>query len=73
MATQLKIFRKDKAKSATKTQKAAEELAYVMTLNQSITQAMARTMQVLSDIVCINMANTTLVRHDSYLDYFFFT
>ena len=29
--------------SATKTQEATEELAYLMTFNQSITQAMART------------------------------
>ena len=39
-----------------------------MTFNQSITQAMARTMQDLSDFVFINMANITLLRCDSYLD-----
>ena len=40
-----------------------------MTLNQSIVQTMARTMQDMSDIVLINMANLTLVRQDRYLDY----
>ena len=40
-----------------------------MTVNQSITQAMARTMQDFSDMVFINMVNITLVRCDSYLDY----
>ena len=41
-----------------------------MTFNRSIIQAMTRTMQDLSDCVFINMANLTLVRRDSYLDYF---
>ena len=54
MATQLKIIQSDKAKgtSATKTQEAAEELVYLMTFSQRISQTMARTMQDLS--VCLS-------------------
>ena len=40
-----------------------------MTFNQSISQAMARTMQDLSESVFISMANFTLARRDSYLEY----
>ena len=36
---------KGKGKSATKTQEAAHKLAYLMTFNHSITQAVARAMQ----------------------------
>ena len=60
MATQLKTLRLDsKGKSS----------EYVTTFNQSISQAMARTMQDLSEGVFINMANFTLAHRDSYLDY----
>ena len=45
------------------------ELEYLTTFNRSISQAMARTMQDLSEAVFINMANFTLARRDSYLDY----
>ena len=71
MATQLKVIQDEKAKgkSATKTCKAADELAYLIAFNQSVTHAMARTMQDLSDFVFINMANVTLLRRDSYLDF----
>ena len=72
MATQLRIIQGDKimGKSATKTWEVVEELAYLKTFNQiSITHAMARTMQDLSDHVFINMTNPTLAKHDSYLDY----
>ena len=69
-ATQLKIIQDDKAKGklATKTQVAADELAYLMTFNQSITHALARTMQDLSNLVFVNMTNITQVRCDSHLD-----
>ena len=40
-----------------------------MTFNRSISQAMARTMQDLSEGVFINMSNFTLARRDSYLEY----
>ena len=69
MATQLKIIQSDKpkGKSANKTQEATEELAYLMTFNQSITQSMSRTMQDLSDCIFSSMANVILECCDSYM------
>ena len=71
MLTQLKSLRVDKAKgeSAEKTQQAVEELEYLVTFNRSISQAMQRTMQDLSEGVFITMANLTLARRDSYLEF----
>ena len=70
MATQLKTLRLDsKGKSSEKMKQAVSELEYLTTFNWSISQAMARTMQDLSEGVFINMANFTLARKDSYLDY----
>ena len=50
-------------------QQVVDELEYLVTFNRSISQAMARTMQDLSEGVIISVANFTLVRRDSYLDY----
>ena len=71
MSTQLKIIQGDKSKgkSTSKVHQAVEELDFLVTFNWSITQAMARTMQDLSEGVFINVANFTLTRRDSYLDY----
>ena len=70
MATQLQTLRLDsKGKSSEKMKQAVNELEYLTTFNRSISQAMARTMQDLSEGVFINMANFTLARRDSYLDY----
>ena len=70
MDTQLKTLRLDsKGKSSEKMKQAVNELGYLTTFNRSISQAMARTMQDLSEGVFINMANLTLARRDSYLDY----
>ena len=70
MATQLKTLRLDsKGKSSEKMKQAVSELEYLTAFNWSISQAMARTMQDLSEGVFINMANFTLARKDSYLDY----
>ena len=71
MASQLKVLQnnKGKGKSTGKSHQAVEELDFLVTFNKSITQAMARTMQDLSDGVFINVANLTLTRRDSYLDY----
>ena len=70
MTTQLKTLRLDsKGKSSEKMRQAVSELEYLTTFNRSISQAMARTMQDLSKAVFINMANFTLARRDSYLDY----
>ena len=48
---------------------AVSEIEYLTTFNRSISQAMARTMQDLSEGVFINMVSFTLARRDSYLDY----
>ena len=56
-------------KSTSKVHQALEELDFLVTFNRSISQAMARTMQDLSEGVFINVANSTLTRRDSYLDY----
>ena len=71
MASQLKIIQSVmcKGKSATKVSQAADELDFLVTFNCSITQAMARTMQDLSEGVFVNVANLTLARRDSYLEY----
>ena len=53
-------------KSATKV---SQELDFLVTFNRSITQAMARTMQDLSEGVFVNVANLTLAHRDSYLEY----
>ena len=70
MTTQLKTLRLDsKGKSSEKMRQAVSELEYLTAFNRSISLAMARTMQDLSEAVFINMANFTLARRDSYLDY----
>ena len=71
MVTHLKTLRVDKSKgkSAERMQQAIEELEYLVTFNRSITQAMQRTMQDLSDGVFISIANLTLARRDSYLEF----
>ena len=71
MASQLKIIQSVtcKGKSATKVSQAADKLDFLVTFNRSITQAMARTMQDLSEGVFVNVANLTLARRNSYLEY----
>ena len=71
MTTQLKHLRPDssKGKSAERMQQTVDELDYLVTFNRSISQAMQRTMQDLSEGVFISMANLTLARRDSYLEY----
>ena len=60
---------KTKGKAAERMQQAVEELEYLVTFNRSISQAMQRTMQDLSEGVFISMANLTLARRDSYLEF----
>ena len=71
MVTQLKTLHmgKGKGKASERMQQAVEELEYLVTFNRSISQAMTRTMQDLSEGVFISMANFTVVRRDSYLEY----
>ena len=56
-----------KGKSAGRISAAADELHYLMDFNSSISQAMAYTMEHLSDFVFVSMANLTLTR--SYLSH----
>ena len=70
MSVQLKTLHLDKkGKSSERTKQAIDELDYLVTFNRSISQAMARTMQDLSEGVFISMANFTLACRDSYLEY----
>ena len=70
MSPQLKTLHLDKkGKSSERTKQTVDELDYLVTFNRSISQAMARTMQDLSEGVFINTANFTLARRDSYLEY----
>ena len=68
MVTHLKTLTKERA-SHQRTQQAVEELEYLVTINLSISQAMQLTIQDLSEGVFISMANLTLARRDSYLEY----
>ena len=56
-------------KAAERTQQVVKELEYLVTFNRSISQAMQRTMQDLSEGVFISKANLTLARRDSYLEF----
>ena len=47
----------------------AAQLKVNFNFNQSFAFSMARTMQDLAYFVFVNLANITLVRHDSYLDH----
>ena len=71
MSTQLKSLHMDKSKgsSSARMQQAVDGLEYLVTFNWSISQTMARTMQDLSEGVFISVANFTLARRDSYLEY----
>ena len=69
MQSQLKVIRTElsKGKSSTKVSGAADELQFLMNFNSSITQAMAKTLEHLSDCAFVTVANTALARRDSYL------
>ena len=70
MQSQLKAIRLEhKGKSSSKLSTATEELQFLMDFNYSICQAMAKSMEHLTDSVFVNMANVTLLRRDSYLAY----
>ena len=70
ISSQLKTLHLDmKGKSSERMKQAIDELEYLVTFNRSVSQAMARTMLDLSEGVFINMANFTLARRDSYLEY----
>ena len=69
MQGQLKSIRTEitKGKCSSKFSNAVEELQYLTDFNSSISQAMAKTMEHLSDFVFVTVANSTLARRDSYL------
>ena len=70
MQTQLKAIRTEgKGKSASRVSTATDELQYRMNFNASVSPAMAKTMEHLSDFVFVSMANLTLIRRDSYLSH----
>ena len=70
MQSQLKVIRLEhKGKSSSKLATATEEVQFLMDFNSSICQAMAKSMEHLTDSVFVNMANVTLLRRDSYLAY----
>ena len=70
MQSQLKDIRvESKGKSAAKASAAVDELQYLLDFNSSVCQAMAKSMEHLTDFVFVNLANTTLLRRDSYLQY----
>ena len=58
-----------KGKSAGKVCAGSYELHYQKDFDKSISQAMAKTMEHLSDFVFVSMANLTLARLDSYLSH----
>ena len=70
MHTQLRTIRTEsKGKTPGKVSAATDELQFLLDFNSSVCQAMAKAMEHLTDFVFINMANTTLLRRDSYLSY----
>ena len=70
MQGQLKAIRTEsKGKTASRVSSAADELQFLLDFNASVCQAMAKAMEHLTDFVFVNMANTTLLRRDSYLAY----
>ena len=57
-----------KGKSSGKAQAALDELHYLASFNQNVSFAMGKSLQHLSDFICVQMANLTLARRDAYLD-----
>ena len=71
MQCQLKTIRTDlsQGKSSAKVSTAVDKLQYLMDFNASVFQAMAKTMEHLSDFVFVTVANSTLARRDAYLSH----
>ena len=70
MNTQLKAVRvESKGKTPARVSSAVDELQFLLDFNSSVCQAMAKSMEHLTEFVFVNMANTTLLRRDSYLAY----
>ena len=70
MNNQLKALRvESKGKTAAKVSSAVDELQFLLDFNSSVCQTMAKSMEHLTEFVFVTMANTTLLRRDSYLAY----
>ena len=70
MNTQLKAVRvESKGKTPARVSSAVDELQFLLDFNSSVCQAMAKSMEHLTEFVFVNMGNTTLLRWDSYLAY----
>ena len=70
MQTQIKSIRTEsKGKSSNKIATATDELQFLLDFNSSVCHAMAKAMEHLTDFVFVNIANSTLLRRDSYLSY----
>ena len=70
MNNQLKAVKvESKGKAAAKVSSAVDELQFLLDFNSSVCQAMAKSMEHLTEFVFVTMANTTLLRCDSYLAY----
>ena len=70
MQTQLRAIRTEsKGKAASRVSSATDELQFLLDFNSSVYHAMAKAMEHLTDFIFVNMANTTLLRRDSYLSY----
>ena len=70
MQDQLKAIQTEsKGKSASKVATATDELQFLMDFHTSITQALAKTMEPLTDFNFVSMGNLTLARRDSYLSH----
>ena len=63
MATQLKAIRvESKGKGPTRVSSAVDELQFLLDFNSGVCQAMAKSMEHLTEFVFVNMANATLLR-----------
>ena len=70
MSSQLKAIKTEsKGKSGQKTSAAVDELQFLLDFNAGVCQAMAKAVEHLTEFVFVSVANTTLLRRDSYLEY----
>ena len=71
MHNQLKTIRSElsKGKCSSKASNSVEELQFLSDFNSSISQAMAKTMEHLSEFVFVTVANSTLARRNAYLSH----
>ena len=68
MNNQLKALRvESKGKAAAKVSSAVDELQFLLDFNSSVCQAMAKSMEHLTEFVFVTMANTTLLRRDWHI------